>query len=367
MKILELGKFYPPVRGGIETLLKSMCEGFVRNGAEVECVVANNRAQTVEERINGVLVRRVGSYGEVLSTSICPGYVRAAQKSTAKIWHTHFPNPLSDFAILRAQSRVRIVITYHSDIVRQSGLMKFYGGLLEKCLERADKIVVASPRHIDFSKWLQPHCHKCEVIPFGIDVARFTKSLPSRLNLPQTARRPILLTVGRLVGYKGHRWLIEAMKNVDATLWIIGTGPLETELRTRTADLELNDRVHFLGNVSDEELPAYYRGCDIFVLPSITPNEAFGMVQLEAMACGKPVISGDLKSGVPWVNQHEITGLIVPPRDAPALAKAIQELGTDRVRAHKMGETGRARVERDFTEDRMIDRYFALFEELAAR
>src|SRR5688572_8609144 len=102
MKILELGKFYPPVRGGIETLLKSMCEGFVRKGAEVQCVVANNRARTVEERINGVEVRRVGSFGTLFSTSICPGYVRAALRTDAKIWHAHFPNPLADFAVLCA-------------------------------------------------------------------------------------------------------------------------------------------------------------------------------------------------------------------------------------------------------------------------
>ena len=367
MKILELGKFYPPVRGGIETLLKSMCEGFIRKGAEVECVVANDRAQTVEERINGVLVRRVRSFGTVLSTSICPGYTRAARASNARIWHTHFPNPLADFAIFRAPPEGRIVVTYHSDIVRQSGVMKFYGRLLEKCLDRADKIVVASPRHIEFSKWLQPRSQKCVVIPFGIDRTRFVKAqlLPS--SAPQNSRRPILLTVGRLVGYKGHRWLIEAMKNVNATLWIIGTGPLENELRTQSAALGMSSRVHFLGNVSDEELPAYYQACDVFVLPSITPNEAFGLVQLEAMACGKPVISCDLKSGVPWVNQHEVTGLVAPPQDVSALGKAIQELGTDHALAQKFGTAGLARVENEFTEERMIDRYFALFEELSSR
>jgi glycosyltransferase involved in cell wall biosynthesis len=365
MKILELGKFYPPVRGGIETLLKSMCEGFVRRGAEVECVVANERAKTIEERINGVCVRRMRSFGTIFSTSICPGYVAAARASSAGIWHAHFPNPLADLAVLRAPRFARIVITYHSDVVRQAGLMRFYGGLLEKCLHRADRIVVASPRHIEFSKWLQPHREKCVVIPFGIEQERFGKAQVLTAKASSNMGRPILLTVGRLVGYKGHHWLIEAMKKVDADLWIIGSGPLEAELREQTADSGLNGRVHFLGNVSDDDLPAFYQACDVFILPSITPNEAFGMVQLEAMACGRPVISCDLNSGVPWVNQHERTGLVIPPRDVVALSSAINKLAADPALARKMGEAGRARVHREFTEDQMIGRYFELFEELA--
>jgi glycosyltransferase involved in cell wall biosynthesis len=360
MKILELGKFYPPVRGGIETLLKSMCEGFVRKGAEVECVVTNDRAQTIAEKINGVQIRRIASFGSILSTSIAPGYVRASRSSNAKIWHTHFPNPLADLAILSAPADVRIVITYHSDIIRQSGLMRFYGPLLQKCLDRADKIVVASPRHIEFSPWLHPRRDKCLVIPFGIDTSRFVGRGP-----PPPQDRPILLTVGRMVGYKGHRWLIEAMKKVNATLWIIGTGPLEAELRAQATDSGLSDRIQFLGNVSDDDLPNYYNNCDIFVLPSITPNEAFGIVQLEAMACGKPVISCDLKSGVPWVNQHEITGLVVPPQNADVLAAAINKLASNPTLSSTFGQAGRARVQAEFTEARMIDRYYSLFQELA--
>ena len=365
MKILELGKFYPPVRGGIETLLKSMCEGFVRKGAEVECVVANDRAQTNEENINGVRVRRIASLGTLFSTSIAPGYIAAARRSNAKIWHSHFPNPLADLSTLRAPADAKVVISYHSDVVRQSGVMKFYGGTLQKCLQRADRIVIASPRHLEFSKWLQPHAEKCLVIPFGIDPSRFSSRRPSPPTATQNSPRPILLTVGRLVGYKGHRWLIEAMQKTHATLWIIGTGPLETELRAQVTESGLGERVHFLGNVSDDDLPAYYQACDIFVLPSITPNEAFGVVQLEAMACGKPVISCDLKSGVPWVNQHEITGLVIPPQNSSALTDAISCLAEDRALSHKLGEAGRSRVFNEFTEEKMISRYFELFERLA--
>lgn len=366
MKILELGKFYPPVRGGIETLLKSLCEGFVKGGAEVECLVANDRNETVSEKLNSVHVHRLASLGMLFSTSLSPGYVAAARNSVSRIWHSHFPNPLADLAVLRAPADARVVISYHSDIVRQAALTALYRPILERCLQRADKIVVATPRHIEFSKWLTQHRDKCVIIPYGIDAARFAAPRPLRPSLSAPTGRPILLTVGRLVGYKGHRWLIEAMKEIEATLWIAGSGPLEAELRRQTLEASLGDRVRFLGNVTDMELPALFQACDIFALPSITPNEAFGIVQLEAMACGKPVISCDLKSGVPWVNQHNVTGLVVAPRDSHGMAAAIKQLLEKPALASRFGEAGRQRVESDFTEGKMIARYLDLFGEIAA-
>jgi rhamnosyl/mannosyltransferase len=365
MKILELGKFYPPVRGGIETLLESMCRGFVTKGAGVRCVVANGDSETVHENRDGISLTRCASYGSVLSTSLCPSYFRETRREDADIWHAHFPNPLADFAVLRSPKSARVVITYHSDIVRQAGVMRVYGRVLQRVLERADRIVVATPRNLEFSPWLQPHHAKVRVIPFGINAGRLTKpsSLPENIARPNG--RAILLTVGRLVGYKGHRFLIEAMRNLNATLWIVGSGPMEGELRAQVTALSLAERVEFLGDVSDEALPGLYQACDIFVLPSITPNEAFGLVQLEAMVCGKPVVSCDLKSGVPWVNQHEVTGLIVPPGDSAALGAAIRRLETQPAVARHFGEAGRARVLNEFSEQRMVNDYLQLFEELS--
>lgn len=365
MRILELGKFYPPVRGGIETLLQSFSEGFVRKGAEVQCVVANTSAQTIREEISRVQVTRCASYGSVFSTSLAPSFVPTARKIHADIWHAHFPNPLADLSILRAPVNGRIVITYHSDIIRQAGLMRIYGRVVQRVLQRADRIVVATPRNLEFSPWLQPHRAKVRVIPFGIDIAQLTEPRALPKNISSPIGRPILLTVGRLVSYKGHRYLIEAMKNLNATLWIVGGGPLESELRAQVAASSLTGRVQFLGDVSDDVLPGLYQACDVFVLPSVTPNEAFGLVQLEAMACGKPVISCDLKSGVPWVNQHERTGLIVPPANSTALEAAIHRLETQPDVAKSFGEAGRARVTAEFSEQQMIDEYFHLFEELS--
>jgi rhamnosyl/mannosyltransferase len=364
--VLELGKFYPPARGGIETLLGIFCEGFAKKGAAVRCVVANTSGRTVRENVRGVGVTRCASFGSVFSTSLCPGYVGEARKSMADIWHAHFPNPLADVAVLRAPKKARLVVTYHSDIIRQAGLMNFYGGIVDRVLARADKIVVATPRQIEFSPRLQSWRKKIEVIPFGIDLARLTApaALPEKFAAP--SRRPILLTVGRLVGYKGHRYLIEAMQNVDATLWIVGSGPLENELRREAWRLGVAERVEFFGEVGDSELPALYQACDVFVLPSISANEAFGIVQVEAMACGKPVISCDLKSGVPWVNQHEVTGLVVPPCEAQSLASAIKRVADDPSEARRLGDAGRERALTQFTQQRMVDDYYRLFESMTA-
>jgi len=175
---------------------------------------------------------------------------------------------------------------------------------------------------------------------------------------------PILLNIGRLVGYKGQRYLIEAVRDLDVAVWLAGAGPLEVELKAQARALGIGDRVRFCGPVADADLPAMIHACDIFVLPSITPSEAFGIVQIEAMACGKPVISCELASGVPFVNQDGVTGIVVPPGSAAALAEAVGRLLVEPALRQRMGESGRCRAEQEFDGNVMIDRYWKLFEEL---
>jgi glycosyltransferase involved in cell wall biosynthesis len=368
MKILELGKFYAPHRGGIETLLRSWCEGFVQRGAEVDCVVANGLMRSSGQTINGVRVHRLASYGTMFSTSVCPGYLNCTRRYPADIWHVHFPNPLADLACLRGDSGTPLIVSYHSDVVRQAWLMKYYAPLMKRFLDRADRIVVATPQQLEYSPWLGPYRDKCEVIPFGIKLERFTRTAEtSQLAAAyhhEGEGRPILLTVGRLVGYKGHRYLLEAVQHLDVTVWMVGTGPLEAELKQLADELGVTPRVRFWGGLDDREVVALLHACDIFVLPSVTPNEAFGIVQVEAMACGKPVISCDLPSGVPYVNQHGVTGIIVPPADAEALAQALSELLGNTTLSVRLGEAGRRRAEEEFNEELMLDHYWRLLKRL---
>ncbi len=370
MRILELGKFYPPHHGGIETLLRSWCEGFVRAGAEVDCVVANESHQNLSEKINGVRVHRLATYGTVVSTSICPGYLQSTRRFPADLWHAHFPNPLADIACLRGDPKTPLVLSYHSDVVRQAGWMSLYRPLLQRLLRRATRIIVATPQHLDYSTWLGPYRAKCDIIPFGIDLAPFALTaelMQAAAELRQTAGgKPILLNIGRLVGYKGQRYLLAAARDLDVVVWFVGVGPLEAELRQQAQDLGLGGRVRFWGAVGDQQLGAVLHACTVFVLPSITPNEAFGLAQVEAMACGKPVVSCALRSGVPFVNQDGVTGLIVPPADAAALAAALDRLLRDPGWCARLGEAGRRRAAQAFDEPVMVQHYWQCFQRLTA-
>lgn len=370
MRILELGKFYPPCRGGMETLLQAWAEGFRRQGAEVDCVVAHVAARTVHEQINGVRVHRLAAFGVLWSVSLCPAYLTSARRYAADLWHAHAPNPLADLACWLGPRQTPLVLHYHSDVVRQAAALWLYGPLLRWSLERATCIVVAAPQHIEFSPWLAPRRAKCEIIPFGVNLDRFAPTpdvLASATQLRERAGgRTILLNIGRLVGYKGQRYLIQALQELDAVAWLVGDGPLRVELERVARQAGVAERVVFCGDVDEQRLIALLHACDVFVLPSVTTNEAFGLVQVEAMACGKPVVSCALRSGVPFVNQDGVTGLVVPPADSRALAGAIQRLARDPSWRAQLGEAARRRARTEFEESVMLKRYWAVFQRLLA-
>lgn len=370
MRILELGKFYPPERGGIETLLRLWSEGLVARGVEVDCVVANRRPERVRETVAGVRVHRLASFGEVFSTSMCPAYLGATRRYPADLWHVHFPNPLADLAVLAGARRTPVVVHWHSDIIRQAALMRLYGPLQAALLRRATRIVVATPMHVEHSRWLAPHREKVEVIPFGLNLERFRPEPDLRQRAAEfrdTAQgRPVLLNIGRLVGYKGQRHAVEAMAGLDAELWLVGTGPLEAELRELARQNGVADRVRFWGDAPDADLPALLHAADVFVFPSVTPNEAFGLVLVEAMACGKPLVACSLKSGVPFVCRDGINGLLVPPGDSAGLRQAVARLLSSPALRERLGAAGRKLAEDEFSANVMLERTLALFRRLVA-
>jgi rhamnosyl/mannosyltransferase len=377
VRILELGKYYPPERGGIETLLQAWSEGFARLGGEVDCVVAHgpqtpgSRWRTLREVRAGVRVHRLASAGELFSVSLCPGYPFAARRFQADVIHAHFPNPLADVACVLAPRRTPVVVSWHSDIIRQRALLWAYQPLQRALLRRADRIVVATPNHLKYSAWLGPYRDKVRVIPFGLKLERFLTVAPDDAKVAELRRqargRFILLNVGRLVGYKGQRYAISALAELpDCELWLVGKGPLEAELRRQAAELGVADRIRLFGDVVDDDLPQFYHACDVFVFPSITPNEAFGLVQVEAMAARKPVVACNLRSGVPYVCRHGETGLVVPPQNHQELAAAIRRLQGDMNYTKTLGTRGRERAQSEFAEAVMVRRYWELFGEMIA-
>jgi glycosyltransferase involved in cell wall biosynthesis len=214
--------------------------------------------------------------------------------------------------------------------------------------------VANSGRYLESSEALAPFLTKCVVIPLGIDVEAFDAAPDARFGKPMT------LFVGRLVYYKGIEVLIEAFKTVPGTLVIVGEGPLEGRLREQAAGLA--GRVRFEKVPRAASLAPYLHACDVLVLPSVARTEAFGIVLLEAMACGKPVVTTELGTGTSFICRNGETGLVVPPNDPQALAGAIRTILTDEKAAKRMGLAGRLRVEKHFTRKAMVESFVKLYE-----
>ena len=364
LRVLHVGKFYPPSRGGMEKVLQVLAEA-ERSIVDNHVLVANEGPSTIRETVNGVPVTRVGSVTRVGAVAVCPTFPFWMRSLDADVMVVHEPNPVALVAHALVRPRSKLVFWVHAEVVRPAWRYKvFYRPFLRRMLSRADRIVVASPQMVECAAELQPYRDKCTVIPYGLDADQHvpTASISARVAaLRAASEHPIVLFVGRLVPYKGVDVLLRAARNVRARIVIVGEGPLRPALEQQARELEIADRTEFAGNATAEELSALYNACDLLVLPSVTRAEAFGMVQLEAMSCGKPVISTDLPSGVPWVNQQGVTGLTVPPGDAPALASAIATLLDDRALRHRLGEGGRARVESEFSINRLVEQTTGLY------
>lgn len=358
--VLHLGKFYPPYSGGMETYLRDLAVRQARM-ASVSVIVANSVARNEDGIRDGVRVVRVASIANIASMPLCPGLTGAIRRFPADLVHLHVPNPGAAFSFLRSGHCGKLIITHHADTLGRKALRLLSDRYVRRTMERASAIVVTSKRYLDSSEELHPFREKCRVIPLGIDLPPVLGESETRIP-PELGDHPLLLAVGRMVPYKGFDVLIRAMQHVDARLALIGAGPQAGELQALINNLSLREKVRMLGRVSD--LRAYFRRASIFVMPSVTRAEAFGLVQLEAMAAGLPVINTEIDSGVPEVSVHGKTGLTVPPGDIIALANAIQLLLKRRDLRDQFSSAGRERVWTEFTADRMADRTLALYQEV---
>lgn len=370
MKVALVNKFYPPKIGGVEYHVRVLAQELVKQSVveNIDILVANEECARIEERIDAKThIVRVPSWVTLQSTPIAPGLIDAIKNSDADIFHFHFPYPFGDFAWLMAQLHKPYCITYHSDIVRQKFLNKLYAPIMHRFFEHASAIITTSPQLASSSPVLQRYKDKVKIVPLGIDPQPFQTpmSCEQGAKLKRTFKnKPIVLFVGRLVYYKGVHVLVRAFKDVDAELLLVGQGILEPELRSLAKTLNIENKVHFVPAVADEELSAYYNACDIFVLPSIAVTEAYGLVQLEAHASGKSVISTDLPTGVPYVNQHGVSGLVVPPGDVERLASALQELVANKALRDTLGHQARTRMLQSFTSQVMAEKILKIYQEI---
>ncbi len=349
-RLVITGKAYDPHIGGIETVMQQTAEA-MRGKYRVRVVTCRDRiGLTSREEIHKVKLTRCGVIGVFASCPVSLSYFGELRRYVmcSDTVELHLPFPLSDLALLLTGYKGRVAVAWHSDVVRQKFLLFFYKPLMKWLLKRADVILVATKAHIDSSPYLQPFRDKCVIVPYGIDAAEYDR-IPRRPvlteHLSDKSAKKILFT-GRLVYYKGADVLLEAFARMreNAELFFAGTGALEQALKERAAALGIAERVHFLGRRMTPELRMMFADCDIFVLPSVANSEAFGIVQLEAMVYGKPVINTALPTGVPLVSIGGETGLTVPPSDADALAQAMDTLCADDALRVEYGAAARARV-----------------------
>jgi glycosyltransferase involved in cell wall biosynthesis len=360
LRVLQVGKFYPPHMGGIETHLQALSEQLSKS-VDLQVLVASDNSSGSEEVLEGVAVSRVPTRLTVSSAPVCPGMIRKISRSNADIIHIHLPNPTAVLAYLASRNPAHLVITYHSDTVRQ----KFLGALFEPCLHaalrRSSAIIVSSPNYPQSSDVLRHYRDRCHPIPFGIRLAEFEQCDPAAVSaIRKQYGDRLVLSVGRLVYYKGFEYLIRAMTQVRGKLLIIGDGTLRGKLEDLARSIGVENKVHFLGNVPGS-LRSYYQAVDVFTLASIARSEAFGIVQIEALASGLPVVNTNLDSGVPFVSLDGETGFTVPPCDPDALACAINRLLEEQDLRRSFSSAARQRARTEFSLERMTSRTLALY------
>lgn len=364
MKILHVYKdFDPPVRGGMERHMALMCR-YQRQWADVQALICSRSLFTRTAERDGTQVVEVGEWGRFQSTPVAPFFPLHLRRLKADVTVLHVPNPNAEISWLLARPRGKLIVRYHSDIVRQATAMKAYGPLQQNFLAKADIILPTSQTYMDSSSTLRSLREKCRVVPLGIIAQEFQSPDPARVaQLKEQYGAPYVLFSGRHRYYKGLEYLVRAAGNINAKIVIAGEGPETNKLKSLA--IELNTNIEFPGALDQDDLIAHLHGCYAFAFPSIERSEAFGISILEAHACAKPVVSTQLGTGVEFANLHDRTGLNVPPKDAPALAQALNRLLDDPELATRLGEQARIRVENEFDAQRVARQEFEIYQEIS--
>lgn len=362
LKVLQVNKLYYPEIGGIEKTLQQISEGLKGQlDVEVKVLVCQKKGRGKTEWVNGVEVHRAGSLGVVASVPISFSFLWKFRKlaKDSDVIQLHLPFPLGDLACLLSGYKGKVVVFWHSDVVKQKRWMLLYRPIMERFLKRSDTILVGAAGIAGGSKYLGPYLEKCKVVPFAVkdDILISGEKYLEEQGYERKNQMLNFLFVGRLVYYKGCSILLDAMARMEAesTLTIVGSGDLESDLKRQCLELGIEKRVTFTGSVSSAKIEQCFKEADVFVLPSIERSEAFALVQLEAMAYGVPVINTNLPSGVPEVSVHMETGLTVKVGDVVGLAKAMDWMATHIDERIALGMKARERVEKTYTQKRMIE------------
>ncbi len=359
MRVLHIGKFYPPFAGGMENFLADLLPALQQESVAAAALVHDSSAQSSAptQDQQGVTIYRVPCYGRLLYAPISPAFPfwlhRAIRDFQPDLLHLHLPNTSAFWVLLLpAARRLPWVVHWHADVVasaidrRLALAYRFYRPFEQRMLAASAAIIATSPPYLEASAALAPWRERCQMIPLGLDPTRIADPDPAAQERATAlwGETPTLrvLAIGRLTYYKGHDILIQAAAQLpDSRILIVGTGEQRQRLETLIDALQLHERVRLPGFQPEADLNALLASCDVLCLPSLERTEAFGLVLLEAMRFGKPVIVSDIPgSGPGWVTQQAGHGLCVAPGDPQALAAALRELQQDQAKRMTLGQAG---------------------------
>lgn len=366
MRILQLGKFYP-IGGGVEKVMYDLMVGLSERGVDCDMLCASEDNEWHEYTINShARLMCSPSITKKAATMISPAMISRLRKicSDYDIIHVHHPDPMACLALMLSGYKGRVILHWHSDILKQKVLLRIYRPLQDWLIKRADRIVGTTPVYLAESPCLKDVQSKTVCLPIGIDPVVYDDAKAEEIRRRYNGRK-IIFSLGRLVHYKGFRFLVDAAKYLpdDYVVLIGGTGALRDELNAQIEQLGLKGKVELLGRVSDEDLPSYYGACRLFCLSSVQKTEAFAIVQIEAMSCGKPVVATRIpQSGVSWVNAHGISGLNADIEDPKGLADAILGVSADEKNYKVFASGAGNRYKEMFTKEAMIEKCMAIYE-----
>lgn len=362
--------------------MRDLTEGLSGLGIRCDMLCAMLASARIDEKDSGkasfqdgATVIKLNDHGRIIivralakkaATMLSPAMIAYLRKHAAEydLIHIHHPDPMAALALRLSGFRGRVVVHWHSDILSQKTLLKFYRPLQNWMLRRAETIVGTSPVYLKESEHLRQFQDKCKCIPIGITPFEYDAELAAMAR-QRYGFDKMILTVGRLVPYKGLDKLIAAMTMLPDTfgLVIVGDGPLRQRLEELSDSLGMTKRIIFVGYMAESpDFYALFGACDAFVLPSVMKTEAFGIVQIEAMYCGKPVVATRIPgSGVSWVNKDGVSGINVAPNDPEALSYAIKQVCDN---AAVYGHGARELFAERYTIDKMINKVLELYERI---
>lgn len=369
MKILQLGKFYP-VKGGVEKVMFDLMTGLSAMGYRCDMLCAASEKGEIGDRMLNERARLmcVKSFAKVKATMIAPAMAFRMRRLRREydIVHVHHPDPMACLSLWLSGYKGKVALHWHSDIIKQRKLLKLYKPLQTWLINRADVIIGTSPVYLKSSPWLQRVQHKTVCLPIGIVPLEVDDTGAEKIRA-EYGDRKIIFSLGRLVPYKGYKYLIDSARFLDEDYVVLigGGGPLKSQLRAQIEASGLQDRVKLLGFLDDSEVAAYFGACDLFCMSSVYATEAFGIVQIEAMSAGKPVVATKIPgSGVSWVNAHKESGVNVEPEDSEALAKAFRHILESPDTYANYSEHASQRYWTMFTKNKMIEKCIEIYKNL---